>query len=103
MKTEFATSLPEHWADSAKVFAALGDSYRQRILLLFEPNERLSIKQISDAFPLSRSAMLHHVRVLQAAGLLSSQKEGREVLLSIDKNVLTTALRLTLEYAEESI
>lgn len=103
MKTEYAHSIPADWMRFAAVFSALGDSYRQRILLFFGPGERLTIKQIADALPLSRTATLHHVRVLQAAGLLKRSKEGREVFLTVNKALLLEALERTARYAEEAI
>jgi ArsR family transcriptional regulator len=103
MKKDFADSIPADWERFASVFAALGDSYRQRVLLFFEPGERLTIKQISDALPLSRTAALHHVRVLQAAGLLRGSKEGREVFLTVNKALLLEALQRTARYAEEAL
>jgi DNA-binding transcriptional ArsR family regulator len=103
MRNAYANSIPADWEQFAAVFAALGDSYRQRILLFFEPGERLTIKQIADALPLSRTAVLHHVRVLQSAGLLESSKEGREVFLTVNKALLLEALTSTVRYAEEQI
>jgi ArsR family transcriptional regulator, arsenate/arsenite/antimonite-responsive transcriptional repressor len=103
MNIEYANSIPEDWERFSAVFAALGDSYRQRILLFFEPGERLTIKQIADVLPLSRTATLHHVRVLQFAGLLSGSKEGREVFLTVNKALLLEALETTARYAEEAI
>lgn len=103
MKKEYANVIPSDWERFAAVFAALGDSYRQRILLFFEPGERLTIKQIADALPLSRTAVLHHVRVLQAAGLLQGSKEGREVFLTVNKARLLEALERTARYAKEAI
>lgn len=103
MNNKYADSIPADWEGFAAVFSALGDGYRQRILLFFEPGERLTIKQIADALPLSRTATLHHVRVLQAAGLLEGSKEGREVFLTVNKALLLEALRGTVRYAEEAI
>jgi ArsR family transcriptional regulator, arsenate/arsenite/antimonite-responsive transcriptional repressor len=103
MKPEFADRIPANWERYAAVFSALGDSYRQRILLFFEPRERLTIKQIADVLPLSRTAVLHHVRVLQAAGLLVGRKEGREVFLTVNKALLLEALWSTARYAEEEV
>lgn len=103
MKTQFASALPPDWESLAAVFSALGDPYRQRILLMFEPGEHLTVKQLSDILPLSRTAVLHHVRALQGAGLLESVKQGREVFLSVNKPVLVEALRLTLDYAEQAL
>jgi len=77
MRNAYADSIPADWEQFAAVFSALGDSYRQRILLFFEPGERLTIKQIADLLPLSRTAVLHHVRVLRSAGLLEQQGRPR--------------------------
>lgn len=101
MRTEFADSIPPDWDRYAAVFSAMGDSYRQRIMLFFEPGERLTIKQIADSLPLSRTAALHHIRVLQGAGLLKAKKEGRDVFLTANKLVLIDALATTARYAEE--
>jgi biotin operon repressor len=98
MRNVYATRIPADWEQFAAVFSALGDSYRQRILLFFEPGE-----QIADVLPLSRTAVLHHVRVLQSAGLLESSKEGREVFLTVNKALLLQALTSTARYAEEAI
>ena len=46
MRTTYLNTLPDHWQPVAAVFAAMGDTTRQRILLLFEPGEELSIKDI---------------------------------------------------------
>ena len=103
MKRQFARRLPADWKRYAAVFSALGDSYRQRILLFFETGERLTQKQIADELPLSRTAALHHVRVLQNAGLLHAEKEGREVFLTVDKALLVEALAATLDYVEGAL
>ena len=56
MRTTYLKTLPEHWQPVAAVFAAMGDTTRQRILLLFEPGEELSIKDIAAEFDLGRCA-----------------------------------------------
>jgi DNA-binding transcriptional ArsR family regulator len=100
MRTQFAESIPVEWNRFANVFSAMGDSYRQRIMLFFEPGERLTIKQIVDSLPLSRTATIHHIRVLIGAGLLDAKKEGRDVYLA-NKSLLINALDTTARYAEE--
>jgi ArsR family transcriptional regulator len=37
----------------SRVFTALGDEHRQRILLTFEPGERLNVGQIAEVSTLS--------------------------------------------------
>jgi DNA-binding transcriptional ArsR family regulator len=102
MKSSYEHALPAEWAPMSKVFSALGDEQRQRILLLFERGERLNISQIVDASPLSRSAISHHLRVLHEAGVLRSQKLGKEVFFWIDAAFLTENIGNVLAYIQEN-
>ena len=82
----------------AKVFVALGDEHRQRILLTFERGERLNVGQIVEVSTLSRSAVSHHLKILRQAGVLDAQREGREVYLRINREVLEETLATVLDY-----
>lgn len=103
MKTHYLTTLPQEWEPIARVFAALGDGTRQSILLAFEPGERLGLKQLVDALPLSRSAVVHHLTVLEQSGLLCPEKQGREVLYTVNLERLIDALDKVREYAESDL
>jgi DNA-binding transcriptional ArsR family regulator len=80
------------------VFAALGDEHRQRILLTFEPGERLNVGQIVEVSTLSRTTVSHHLRVLREAGILRSEKIGKEVWFWLDKASLVGALEAVTQY-----
>lgn len=86
----------------SKVFSALGDEHRQRILLLFEPGDRLNVGQIADVSTLTRSTVSHHLKVLREAGVLKSEKVGKEVWYWIDRQWLMTVFRNVIDYIEES-
>ncbi len=92
MNTDYLDEIPEAWRGNARVFTALGDEHRQRIVLLFEPKERLNVSQIVAVSPLSRTAVSHHLRVLRDAGVLQSEKVGKEVMFWIDKATLLKTL-----------
>ncbi|HVO87560.1 MAG TPA: metalloregulator ArsR/SmtB family transcription factor [Casimicrobiaceae bacterium] len=79
MHPSYQRGLPRAWQKTAATFTALGDPHRQRILLMFEADEELSVSQIAAATPLSRTAVAHHLRVLREAGVLRCRKSGREV------------------------
>lgn len=97
MRTEYLKTFPEDWKSAARVFSALGDATRQQILLVFEPGEELSIKDISSLFPQGRSTIVHHLSVLEEAGILSVRRQGREALYSIvHEKVLESLERLRL-------
>jgi DNA-binding transcriptional ArsR family regulator len=102
MKNSYEHALSPEWISMSKVFSALGDEQRQRILLLFERGERLNISQIVDASPLSRSAISHHLRVLHEAGVLRSEKIGKEVFFWIDAPFLSDTIGTVLDYIREN-
>ena len=69
MRQSYARAIPRAWRRTARMFVALGDPHRQRIVLMFEPGERLTVGQIVAASTLSRSAVAHHLKVLREAGV----------------------------------
>ncbi len=64
-------------AQSDLVFSALAHAARRRILDLLVEAPGASVKAIASHFPFSRIATLKHLKVLEEAGLLLSEKEGR--------------------------
>jgi DNA-binding transcriptional ArsR family regulator len=103
MSHRYQSALPKKWHGLAQVFSALGDEQRQRILLMFGRNEELTIKDIYDACPLSRTAVTHHVRVLREAGVLTAEKRGKEVFLKPVPAVVTEALDRLRDYIEAEL
>ncbi|HSH86499.1 MAG: ArsR/SmtB family transcription factor [Methylophilus sp.] len=97
------THIPEAWSDISDLFVALGDAHRQRILLSFEKNERLTILQIVDSSNLSRTAVTHHLKVLERGGALQSEKIGREVYFWVNKARMQQALQNVMTYLKEDI
>ena len=102
MKKGYSKAIPARWKAMSKVFSALGDEHRQRILLLFEPGDRLNVGQIADESTLTRSTVSHHLKVLREAGVLKSEKVGKEVWYWIDRQWLMTVFRNVIDYIEES-
>jgi len=64
--------------DPAPVFAALGDRTRLSLLAKLSRGESLSIARLSSDTDLTRQAVTKHLRVLEEAGLVESQRIGRE-------------------------
>lgn len=61
-----------------KMFIALGDENRQRLLLLMlnGPCSGRRVADIAVEMHLSRPAVSHHMQILKDAGLVRSRKEG---------------------------
>lgn len=98
MKT--VNKIPDEWQNTSELFLALGDSHRQRLLLAFEKGERLNIGQLVAASTLSRTAIAHHLKTLHRAGVLKSEKVGKEVFFWINKVAVEEALKRVLHYIE---
>ena len=103
MSRKYHAALPRKWHGLARVFSAVGDEQRQRILLMFEREEELTIKDIFEACPLSRTAVTHHIRVLREAGVLVAEKRGKEVFLKPDPDVVLDAMDRLRGYIEEEL
>ena len=98
MNRNYMRAIPREWRNISKVYTALGDEHRQRILLTFSPGERLNVGQIVGVSPLSRTAVSHHLRVLRESGVLESRKEGKEVYFWINKAFLIDAMETVVDY-----
>lgn len=61
----------------ARVFKALADESRRRILDIVKANDGISVNGIGAYFEFSRFAVMKHLRILEAANLLKIEKEGR--------------------------
>ena len=100
MKPSYARAIPRPWRRTARIFVALGEENRQRILLMFEPGERLNVGQIVAASTLSRSAVAHHLKVLREAGVLHAEKIGKEVWYRRDADAVRAALADVLTFLD---
>src|SRR5215510_15023743 len=103
MNRNYLRAIPREWKTISRAFTALGDEHRQRILLTFEPGERLNVGQIVEVSTLSRTAVSHHLRTLRDAGVLESTKEGKEVYFWINKDRLLGAIGTVAEYIRNHV
>lgn len=68
----------------ARVFAALGEETRLRLVSRLSAGEPASIAQLTADTRLTRQAITKHLRVLENAGLVHSMRVGRENLFTFD-------------------
>lgn len=103
MRRDYLRAIPREWRTISRAFTALGDEHRQRILLTFEPGERLNVGQIVAVSTLSRSAVSHHLKLLKDAGVLDSEKLGKEVFYWVNKPFLDESLEAVLAYIRKRV
>ena len=75
--------------DFCKLFQAIGDDKRQRILLLLEDHDRC-VGELVTRFSLSQSAVSKHLAVLKNAGLVNDRRAGQQVIYSLNRESLQT-------------
>ena len=73
------------------VFKALADGTRRRILELLRSRD-LTAGEIADHFSISKPSISHHLNVLKQANLVSDERQGQNILYSLNTTVFQDAL-----------
>jgi len=92
---------PDDWSSAdplgsdriTAVFAALGDPTRRAILDQLGDGEAVTASRLADRLPVSRQAIAKHLGILEQAGLVVSQRDGRDVRYVVEGNRLEEASR----------
>ena len=74
-----------------RVFRALADPGRRRVLQLLRKRP-MSAGELAEHFPVSKPTMSAHFAVLQEAGLIEAEKNGRTIIYRLRMSVLEDAL-----------
>jgi DNA-binding transcriptional ArsR family regulator len=76
---------------AAPVFFALGDETRLKLVARLGSAGPQSIAQLADGSDVTRQAITKHLLVLDEAGLVHSEKRGRERIWEVDASRLGEA------------
>ena len=74
-----------------RTFAALADPTRRAILAKLAEDEGVSVGELAEPFDMSWPAVSKHLRVLEKAGLLKQQRDGRVRRCHLDAKALQEA------------
>jgi DNA-binding transcriptional ArsR family regulator len=88
-----SSSLRASVADSASIFAALGDETRLRLVSRLCDDGPLSIANLTRGTAITRQAITKHLRVMEEAGLVRSTRQGRESYWELDQRRLEEVRR----------
>ena len=75
------------------MFAALGDETRLRLVSRLSHDGPMSIARLADGFAITRQAITKHLRVMEGAGLVRSEQQGRESVWQLEQKRLADARR----------
>jgi DNA-binding transcriptional ArsR family regulator len=81
------------WANSAPIFAALGDETRLRLVARLCTDGPMSITRLTDGAGVTRQAITKHLHVLAEAGVVRSIRQGRESIWELEPQQLEEARR----------
>lgn len=80
-------------ADIDRIFHALADRTRRDILAVAIEGTH-SVSALAERYPMSFAAVQKHVAVLEAAGLVTKERRGREQLVRTDVDTVHRAREL---------
>lgn len=84
------------------VFQILGDPIRQQIIVLLADRNKLNVSQITEALPLSRPAVSHHLKGLRQVGILGTEKKGTEHYYFLTLAKMVTEMKHLLQLVEHN-
>lgn len=77
-------------------FKALSDETRRKIIALLK-NGDLTAGQIAEAFTISKPSISHHLNVLKQADLIWDQRQGQNIIYSLNTSVIDEIMGWLLE------
>ena len=83
------------------VIAALADPTRRELLDLLAARGEATATTLAERLPVSRQAVVKHLAVLDAAGLVSGGRVGREVRYSVRPAALDATARWMAALADD--
>ena len=81
---------------SDTAFKALSDATRREILRLLGKRE-MSVGEIVDNFAMSQPSISRHLAVLRNAGLVTTRREGQNVVYGLDTTVMQDVVRALMD------
>lgn len=82
------------------VFKALSDPTRRKILEYLKDMD-MNAGDISDKFEISKPSISHHLSVLKNADLISGEKDGQNIIYSLNTTVVQEVMKWFLDFKEE--
>jgi len=82
----------------SRTFAALGDPTRRAILARLEREAAVSVSALAKPLPIKLPAVMKHLDVLDAAGLVTRSKTGRTVTVRLSPEPMREAMNWLRRY-----
>lgn len=70
-----------------EAFKALADPTRRHILELLRTKD-LTVGEIAEHFDMTKPSLSHHLNTLKTAGLVEAERDGQNIIYSLNTSVL---------------
>lgn len=87
--SRFAPAL-NNTEQRAKIFAALSDPTRLRIVEMLTTKEEISSSEIANQTGISLALFCHHSKILAEAGVIQTRKDGQTKYHCLNREILVT-------------
>lgn len=87
---------------SAKIFKALADDTRAKIVYILSLEDELCVCDVAAIIGTTIANASHHLRLLRNLGLAKYRKEGKLVFYSLDDDHIRLLITAGVEHAQES-
>ncbi|MFX3625821.1 MAG: ArsR/SmtB family transcription factor [bacterium] len=92
-------SKKEETINTNKVFAALADGNRRKIIELVHESET-TLLALAEEFSISFQALSKHIKILESAKILQKEKQGKYRVLRLNKEALEPTLKWISHYSD---
>ncbi len=86
---------------AAAVFGALSDGTRRQVMAALSRGGPVSASHLAREIPVTRQAIAKHLEALEQAGLVSSERSGRETKYRLTPEPMTDAINWIAEIGAE--
>ena len=83
-----------------EVFKALADKTRREILQMLKERD-MTAGDIADRFDISKPSISHHLSILKNSGLVIDERQGQNIVYSLNTTVFQEALQWLLSLQKE--
>ena len=81
-------------------FKALSDSTRRKILQLLKTGD-MNAGELAQHFAISKPSLSHHLAVLKQAGLVSDERQGQNIIYTLESTVFQDVVAWLMRYTAE--
>lgn len=78
-------------------FKALSDPNRRKVLQLLKTGD-MSAGELAEHFSISKPSLSHHLTVLKQAGLVSDERQGQNIIYSLESTVFQDVVAWLMDY-----